>query len=811
MGSTLLTSLAVVVSLLVGICGGRLHGCLQECPTSVLEQVDHATFVGKSGPDGSPFPCPFSKVLFVCDEGYELFGTSEFVCDSSEEWTPHSGVKGVAEVTGKFLPPVCKAKTCPAYKSPAYGHTVPATTVVGESVTMTCDEEGAVATSPGSATCLPDLTWSVPGLACCKGMHVHERLDPTTGRGVCSCNPGFYWYNGSASPVLECEECVEGGVCLGGNVLPISARGFRQDPFGSLKMGKCPGGIQACPEEGDVCGDGYESATRLCSKCAPGFHALRTGKCLRCHGGVAAAASTVVAGVLLLACIIAFHMQTERNPRSFVGEIVAVLAEVGLQAVLVWTGMAPALEMVLFALFAIVWCCLDIFRKMRMQGRATDDRGGDTYARIRTLLRIGFFQVILSAQTTELVLEKFEVEWAPFAFSAQLAHLATTTPTGVFCILSNQSMIGRMLVMIGLLFACCLATVGGGLVSYLLDKRRISKSIAAFQAHPAFHAHLVPLLGEAEVPLDTWLDERGLHADIDSDVVFERKMATVPQRVADGTTTYDAAVRMAFDHTKHAVHSTLHILCEIWSLPMLVMAVRTFRTDVEAGGAGKEFLKSAPWVEVTSSEAVAARVLACAIILAWSVYSFGPWAKARVAALRGRDGALEAWKHHQVMFLEGREEHALIMELRRFGMACLWLLDAESAWSSVFYILYFAAGSVHAFVWAPFEEFGAYLDVAVQMMLVVIVGIGTATVASLKEAEEADAPAAEYNGRLGQNSMQAGVFLIALAHLVFVVLGIFRIRRTTSPPDAAAGMAAGVGGAPPPPPPDPAAGVGGAL
>ncbi|KNC47946.1 uncharacterized protein AMSG_11797 [Thecamonas trahens ATCC 50062] len=154
----------------------------------------------------------------------------------------------------------------------------------------------------------------------------------------CLCKPDFYVL-GERERGERCEECPEGGVCLGNSSWPYAAHGFysSSSPRYFIECGEDEEEAEARCLGHDLCGQEY--ADRLCSACRDGFY--RAGE--DCHGcgrvsgpGALAGGGFVIATFL---CVLFWVLLSEQSIGQGEGRVHGQLARApGLRGLIRWAA-----------------------------------------------------------------------------------------------------------------------------------------------------------------------------------------------------------------------------------------------------------------------------------------------------------------------------------------------------------------------------------------------------------------------------------------------------------------------------------------
>lgn len=171
----------------------------------------------------------------------------------------------------------------------------------GQSECIRCPENG-YASENGTTVCQ----------TCPPGTSTITHASLPTSLTQCICAKGFFHSNGEAG--VACDICPSGGICAGGDALPLPLPGYWLDqqggeiiPCSRLDHNACPGGYY------NTCGPEYVGIR--CGECNKGYY--RTGAtCTRCPNNQGSRL-VVYAVVIIVFSFVAVYFARERNRSTF--------------------------------------------------------------------------------------------------------------------------------------------------------------------------------------------------------------------------------------------------------------------------------------------------------------------------------------------------------------------------------------------------------------------------------------------------------------------------------------------------------------
>uniref|UniRef100_A0A3Q1HB59 E-selectin n=2 Tax=Anabas testudineus TaxID=64144 RepID=A0A3Q1HB59_ANATE len=191
-----------------------------------------------------------------CDEGYELSGPDQILCDHTGQWT--------ASI------PACKIKKCSPILFPAVGNATCVDTLEPFSFGSQCDftcPEGYYLRGDSTLTCLASGVWSKP-TPTCTVVQCNSLEAPPAASLQCEQPLGLYSYDSVC--VVQCEE---GFDLIGTNVTKCSSQGNWSHTLPVCQAKKCPalnssthGSLSCSKPHGE-----FRFGSRCTSVCEDGF------------------------------------------------------------------------------------------------------------------------------------------------------------------------------------------------------------------------------------------------------------------------------------------------------------------------------------------------------------------------------------------------------------------------------------------------------------------------------------------------------------------------------------------------------------
>ncbi|KNC53321.1 uncharacterized protein AMSG_08817 [Thecamonas trahens ATCC 50062] len=117
----------------------------------------------------------------------------------------------------------------------------------------------------------------------------------------CICTPGYWFGIAPRAPGRLCELCPAGGVCAGGDAVPVAAEGFFEVSPGSAQFVECP--REGSCAGANRCQSGYTGY--LCATCSSGYYSATAVRCRACPKLPLILFASTCAGLGLVAVVVA--------------------------------------------------------------------------------------------------------------------------------------------------------------------------------------------------------------------------------------------------------------------------------------------------------------------------------------------------------------------------------------------------------------------------------------------------------------------------------------------------------------------------